>query len=422
MTSKLQRCALRILLTGFCLLVAAPLFGQTRGGGGGGGFGGGGGGFGGGGFGGAGRGASSTSSSSTSSGVTYPPNGTVGSASYYVDEASHKLVVISDADTARYITQVVSNLSIPKPQVLIKVVFVEVTYNNSLDVGLEGGVVKHISGSTTLGASNIFGLLQQGSAATPGITTLPGAGLYTIAGDSFTATLRAIAERGKVEVLSRPSVLARNSQQATIVVGQQVPLITGVTFDNFGNQRNSIAYQNVGIILEVTPFINTDGTVEMIVAPQISGVSPTQSQAIAFGTNGSAITAPYLDIRSANTVVVTPDGQTVVIGGLMQNSKSSTDSKIPVLGDIPLLGALFHHKVSADTKTELLIFLTPYVVKTPMDLARMSVDERSRADLSPKAFTEKDLNRYLDAPPVVPSVGAPDNGSPSATASPHGRH
>ena len=419
-TKQMSRRALAGALA-ICLCSALSVLAQGRGGGGGGGggFGGGGGGTGGGGFGGggAGGGANRTGSSSTSSttSATYPANGTIGTANYYVDEWSGKLVILSDSETAQYISEVVSNLSKPKPQVLIKVVFVEVTYNDGYDVGLEGGVTKHISGSINGSGSNLFGLAQQGITPTSGINTLPGAGLYTIAGDSFQATIRAISENGKVEVLSRPTILARNNQQATIVVGQQVPLITGVTFNTFGGQQNSISYQNVGIILEVTPFINADNTVEMIVAPQISSVDATQSQAIASTTNGTAITAPFLDIRSANTVVVTPDGQTVIIGGLMQNSKTSTDSKIPVLGDIPLLGALFHHKVAANSKSELMIFLTPYVVRTPAELASMSTDERGRYDLTPKAFNQKVMNNYLDAVPPVPPA------TPSASQSPHQR-
>ena len=133
----------------------------------------------------------------------------------------------------------------------------------------------------------------------------------------------------------------------------------------------------------------------MILAPQISEVDPSHSQAIAYTTNGQAITAPYIDIRSANTVVVTPDGQTVVIGGLMENDRSSTDSKIPILGDIPLLGQLFHHKLTSNTKTELIMLLTPFVVKSPADLARMSVDERGRATLTPKAFSQQEMNQFI---------------------------
>jgi general secretion pathway protein D len=157
--------------------------------------------------------------------------------------------------------------------------------------------------------------------------------------------------------------------------------------------------------------------VEMILAPTISAVDPTLSQAIAYTTNGQAITAPYIDTRSANTVVVTPNAQTVVIGGLMQNSKSSTDSKIPILGDIPGIGLLFHHKISANTKTELIIMLTPYVVQTPADLARMSADERGRAQLAPKAFTQQEMNQYVGSP--APTVPAPAPTPPVANPAPN---
>jgi general secretion pathway protein D len=305
----------------------------------------------------------------------------------------------------------------PKPQVLIKVVFLQVTYNNGYDVGLEGGITKKIETThpLTLNASNLFGLVQQGVTPTSGVNTVPGAGLYTIAGNDFSATVRAIQEVGKVEVLSRPTIMARNNQQATVVVGQQVPIISGVTYDTFGNEHSSITYQNVGVILQVTPFITTDNMVEMILAPQISSVA-SQSTQISSGTNGNFST-PYINIESANTVVVTPNGQTVAIGGMMQDNKTTTDSKIPLLGDIPGLGLLFHHKIKSITKTELLIFLTPYVIRSPDDLVRMTIDEKSRMDLVPKSFPEKDLNNYLTPQPAAP---APAPAMP--TGSPHSRH
>jgi general secretion pathway protein D len=377
-----------------CCFIALPLWAQQRSTGGGGG---GGGGFGGGS---SGRSSSSSGSSSSTSDVDRPPNGMVGTPTYYVDPDSRRLFVIADEQTASSVMQVISNLDRPKPQVLIKVVFLEVTYNNGYDVGIEGGVTKKINGTTSLSASNLFGLAQQGITPTSGVNTLPGAGLYTIMGSDFSATVRAIQEVGKVEVLSRPTILARNNQQATVVVGQQVPLVTGVSYDTFGNEHSTISYQNVGVILQVTPFITTDNEVEMILAPQISSVA-NQSTQISSGTNGSFST-PYINIESANTVVVTPNGQTVAIGGLMQHSKSTTDSKIPLLGDIPGIGLLFHHKVSSVVKTELIIFLTPYVVKTPEDLARMTVDERSRVELAPKAFTEKQYQEYLEPQPAAP--------------------
>src|SRR4030095_15082625 len=100
-------------------------------------------------------------------------------------------------------------------------------------------------------ASTSFGLQDAAAMAA-------GGGIYKIVNDDLEVTIRALAVSGKTEILSRPSILARNNQQATIVVGQEVPLISGVTFDTFGNQRNAIDYEDVGIILRVTPFISSD--------------------------------------------------------------------------------------------------------------------------------------------------------------------
>jgi len=240
---------------------------------------------------------------------------------------------------------------------------------------------------------NRFGQpLSSFAAASP--MTSPGAGLYQILGTDYQVTLRAIAQAGKAKVLSRPSILARNNQPATITVGQSVPLITSVRYDNYGNAINSVSYQDVGVILKVTPFITPDGLVEMIVSPQISSIDSTLSIPISTG-----VSAPVIDVRSADTVVVTPDGQTVVIGGLISTTKAQNIVKIPWLGDIPLMGNLFRRKQTSETKTELLIFLTPHVVQAPAQLAAVSDIERTRANL-PKSFSEEELNRFFDTLPA----------------------
>jgi general secretion pathway protein D len=326
----------------------------------------------------------------------YPGSTEVGSATFTTDPETRKLMVVTDEETAQYISQVVSNLDRPAPQVLINVVFLEATYRKGLDVGVQGTYRKTTDGGNTVNLGQNFN----------GMSGLAGPfnqGIFSMAGDSWEVTLRAIAENGKLEVLSRPSVLARNNQQAVITVGQQVPLITGVSYvANFG-QVNSINYQSVGIILRVTPFITSDNMVEMIVSPEISNLSD-QTVAIAAGTNNSTVGAPVINTRSADTVVVTPDGQTVVIGGLMQDSKTEAISKVPVLGDIPLLGLAFRRKVKGDSKTELLIFLTPHIVKHPSQLAAMASTARTNTAIVPKAFSEEQLNRFLDSMP--PQEGA----------------
>jgi len=112
------------------------------------------------------------------------------------------------------------------------------------------------------------------------------------------------------------------------------------------------------------------------------------------------VNVPVIDKRSANTVVVTPDGQTAVIGGLMENDKTTIDSKIPILGDIPLLGALFKRKQNADTKKELIIFLTPHIVTTRAEIAGTATQAHGDAPLGIKSFGEKELDQYLDGLPM----------------------
>jgi general secretion pathway protein D len=426
---------IRILGLGLGLALQAGA--QQRTGGTGGGFGGG--------FGGS---RSSTSSSAGSTARTYPNNTTIGDAYFSIDPETHRVVYIADEATAKYIAQVLTNLDRPKPQVLIKVVFLQVTHNDGSDIGIEGSfngnignrgtggalttnwtvanpgttnaaiVPSSVSSQTLpfLSASNIFGLPGSSSA-------FAGAnGLYQILGTDYTVTLHAIAQAGRAKVLSRPSILARNNQPATITVGQEVPLITGTTYDSLGNSHNAYNYTDVGVILKVTPFITEDGLVEMMVSPQISAIDPTLSIPITAAANGTTINAPVIDITSADTVVVTANGLTVVIGGMMQTSKSRTDTKIPLLGDIPLLGNLFKRTQISDDKTELIIFLTPYIVQSPTELAALSAKERQRSDAS-KGLTEEELNKFLDELPKAKkavSDGTPKSGKPTLVLPPKG--
>jgi general secretion pathway protein D len=334
----------------------------------------------------------------------YAP-GTVGEAMVTADPETRRLIVITDEETSEYVSQVITNLDQPKPQVLIKVIFLEVTHRKTLDIGIEGGSTHQYNDTTRGAGAQVFGISGLNSVATnvplnalglplqSFVPTPPGAGVYQIMGSDFQATLRAIAQAGKTEVLSRPSVLARNNQQAVITVGQEVPFITNTRFDTGGNQINTVQYQDIGIILRVTPFITSDGMVEMIVSPEISNLTD-QTVPVQAGVD-----APVIAKRSADTVVVTPNGQTVIIGGLMEDRRLESISKIPVLGDLPLLGVLFRRKITGNEKTELIIFLTPHIVKEPAQLAAVSANERNAAVMMPKAFSEEELDRFLDGLP-----------------------
>jgi len=346
----------------------------------------------------------------------YPNSGTIGDAYFSIDPETRRIVYIADEATAQYIAQVLTNLDRPKPQVLIKVVFVEVTHNDASDIGVEGGFGKSGMSGTIQDASavNGFGLsglssvvgsnfntfgqpISSFSAVSP--MTQSGAGLYQILGQDYQVTIRAIAQAGKAKVLSRPSILARNNQPATITVGQSIPILTGVSYGGLnGLPINSYTYRDVGVILKVTPFITADGLVEMIVSPQISSVDSTLSFTVSQG-----VTVPAIDVRSADTVAVTADGQTVVIGGLMSSANAVADTKIPVLGDIPLIGTLFRRRQKSDTRTELLIFLTPHIVYNPTELAALSSKERGKADAM-KSLSDKELDQFLDTLPMKEST------------------
>ncbi|MGD0058496.1 MAG: hypothetical protein ABSD58_03670 [Verrucomicrobiia bacterium] len=405
------------VVLGLCLCAPNGVHAQqqaqrTAGGGGFGGFGGGGGN--------ANRGGSTTTGSQQ-----YNANGAVGNATISYDPDTHNITIMADDDTTRNISAVISNLDRPQPQVLIKVVFMQVTHSDATDIGVEGGWMRGIGASMTGAVANSFGLSGLGSgtgsnASVANIYGMPissfsaiapytagaGAGMYQILGNDFQATLRAIAQAGKAEVLSRPSILARNNQPASVVVGQYVPLITSVSYNSIsGAPINSVTYTDVGIILTVTPYITSDGMVEMIVAPQTSSIDPTLTVPIASGVN-----APVIDTVAANTVAITPNGQTVVIGGLMQRDKSSTEQKIPILGDIPFLGNVFKRRVASNSREELLIFLTPYVIQAPTQLAALTASERARS-LTPKSYSEQELDRFLDKMPTKQSKGGKSGSS-----------
>jgi len=300
---------------------------------------------------------------------------------------------VTDDETNESIRTIVESLDKPKPQVLINVVFVQVTHDRGLDLGAEVSVAGSISlnaeptGRAPDIASTRFGLAD--AAADP---TKAGA-FYRILGRDVNATLHALSSVTKTEILSRPSIMTRNNQQATIMVGQSVPIITNSRVSDTTNTTiNTVQYQDIGIILRVTPFITAEGLVEMIVSPEISSLSAVTVPI------SNTVSSPVIDKRSADTVVVTPSDRTVVIGGLISTQTSDKENKVPFLGDIPILGQAFKRKTKNDVKTELLIFLTPHVVPSPDDLSRAVQSERDKLDLAPKAFPQQDLDRYIGKP------------------------
>jgi len=313
----------------------------------------------------------------------------IGDAVITSDLETRRLIIVTDDETNENIRTIIQSLDKPKPQVLINVVFVQVTHDKGLDLGAEAslagsvGINNEPGGRARDSVATRFGLGDAANDPTQFGT------FYRVLGRDVNATLHALGTVSKTEILSRPSILTRNNQQATIMVGQSVPIITNSRVSDTTNTTiNTVQYQDIGIILRVTPFITAEGLVEMIVSPEISSLSATTVPI------SNTVSSPVIDKRSADTVVVTASDKTVVIGGLISTQTTDRDSKVPILGDIPILGYAFKRKQKADVKTELLIFLTPHVVPNPDALASTTESERAKLELAPKAFPQ-DMDRYI---------------------------
>jgi len=318
----------------------------------------------------------------SSSGGIYPSSTELGYATITSDPETRRIIVVTDAETNKSIGQIIASLDQPKPQVLINVVFLQVTHNNDLDLGTEfsfDGAL--LGGSATENTLTNFGL----ASATTG-------GYYNVMDSDISATIRALSRVGKTEILSRPSILARSNQQATIIVGQEVPFITNSRISDTGQTTNTVQYQDIGIILRVTPFITSEGMVEMIVTPEISALS---DKTVAIS---DTVSTPVIDKRSADTVVVTPSGRTVVIGGLISDQTVDQENRVPLLGSLPVVGNLFKRKIKSTAKTELMIFLTPHVMANPTALADLAEEQRSNLKLVPTTFKSEQIDNLISSP------------------------
>lgn len=179
--------------------------------------------------------------------------------------------------------------------------------------------------------------------------------------ESVSVLIRALASRRNVRILSRPQVLALDGQPASIQVGQQVPIVNGVTVTATGQTNPNIIQDQAGIILTVQPRISPEGEIVMVVAAEKSAFSGA-GVPIFTNTTGEVITSPIKDLTTASTTVKVPDGQTVVVGGMITKTDETIERKVPWLGDLPVVKHLFRYDAHNQRRTELLIFLTPRIV------------------------------------------------------------
>lgn len=196
--------------------------------------------------------------------------------------------------------------------------------------------------------------------------------------ESISLLVRALEECKRLEVLSRPQVRTLDNQPAFIQVGQRVPRIVGSTVNQNG-QSNAITLENVGLILGVTPRISPDGAVVMEVDAERSALGPeSDGIPVSIAPDGSVIRSPRIDTTTAQATVSASSGETIILGGLITKKTLTVDRRVPLLSDIPLLGNFFRYDLNQQERTELLIILTPYVIRGPEDEYRLKQAEYSR--------------------------------------------
>jgi general secretion pathway protein D len=284
------------------------------------------------------------------------------------DQDTNSLLVWTTTKLEKDVRGIIAELDRPIPQVLIKVLVAEVTHDNSADFGVDFSILNTRPNGNGQSFGQTFGA--------------PGTGMViNFLENNLNVTLHALAAQNKLDVLSRPYILASDNQEAYVMVGQQVPIVTSNTLTALGQTVSNYSYQSVGIILDVIPHINPDGVVTLQVSPEISQLT-AQTVTVGLGVN-----VPVIASRQASSIVAVRDGETVVIGGLMQDQKTVTINKVPLLGDIPILGYLFSRTQYDKSKTELLLFLTPHVASEPGLLRGMSADEMKGTQLTPQAVS-----------------------------------
>ncbi|OWT53484.1 type II secretion system secretin GspD [Candidimonas nitroreducens] len=303
-------------------------------------------------------------------------------ATVQADPTTNTLIISAPDPLYRSLRQVIDELDQRRAQVLIESLIVEVNADNAAELG-----VQWMAGSNGLdsGHSSFFGGANLGGTGigtnTNALTTIDalGTGLslgvvngtVNVLGSqilNLSVLARALKQRGGVNVLSTPNLMTLDNEEASIIVGRTVPFVTGsytTSGDGASNPFQTVQREDVGLTLRIRPQITEGGTVKLALYQEVSSIDPSSSL-----TSGSIITRK----RALQTNVLVDNGQIIVLGGLLEDEMDDSDASVPVLGDIPVLGNLFKYRKRTHTKTNLMLFLRPHIVRTARDSAGVTLD------------------------------------------------
>ena len=290
------------------------------------------------------------------------------------DLSLNALVVKADPGDMSEILNIVKKLDSPRAQVLIEAAIVEVTLNDDLSFGAEMAAGDQRGQSVPLISTSLSGSIQSliggvidtnnpgAVSVVQGLATLGGptlaAAKLDLDGISFGAVITALSTNSDANLLSTPSIITLDNNEAKILVGREVPFRTGsftTTGNGSSNPFTTVNRQDVGVELLVTPHVFDGNEVRLDVVQNISNVLPT-------AVGGSTFADVVTSKRTIETTVLAGDGETIVLGGLIQDDVTETNRKVPLLGSIPILGNLFKSRTTASVKTNLLVFIRPTII------------------------------------------------------------
>jgi general secretion pathway protein D len=301
------------------------------------------------------------------------------------DKASNSLVIMASPNDYSNLIQVIKKLDRRSKQVFVQAMIAEISLDKSRELGVQLGAIGGGQPSNNLTVAGMFDPLS--SLATIGSILAGGGTLTPVVNASavnVTAVLKALDKNGLLNILSTPNILTSDNKEAEINVGENVPFQGSSTQSTIGT-TTSVERKDVGIILKIKPQISEGDYIRMEINQEISQVKAGKGQAIDLVTTK----------RSAKTNVVVKNRDTVVIGGLIQDTEEDVISKVPILGDIPLLGWMFKSTAKVRKKTNLVLLLTPYIIKDAADLAEMTQIQRQLFEDTTKKIDSIDIQKEV---------------------------
>jgi len=348
---------------------------------------------------------------------TTPQSVTVGNTKLIADARANAIIVLGTREVVSKVQQILDEMDVKAPQVALSTVIGELTLNNDEEFGIDYFVKAPGVVGTVRNTGVALPLAVAAASASPGTTVGngvidpgglikfsqvlqnigSGTNVYIAAAAGLSTIVHALDSTGRFRVISRPMVFTSNNKKAIIASGQEIPVPTNTISSATGGgiintglaQQTNIEFKKVALQLEVVPLINSEKEVSLDILQQVDNVSGTTT------IDGNAI--PNIATRYIRTTVAAPNGATIVLGGLIMENKQDNRTGVPILGRVPLIGALFRNTTKSKMRTELIILMRPEVSLSKLDLYRLRQKNEDRTHFGP----ELEQDDCPDCPPTI---------------------